>query len=180
MGNTSGRRRFDEYLTLFGFTDEWRNLGIPSDEQIATLLLPELAGDASPQPEQHRWMVFQNFLWENLPLEPEMAHALYTLGENEADPNLGEGIQIEIVALSECPPELVDRAMQSPRKRLARNAAQRRQFENEKKRRETHATTAEPLALPSEPLPISDTSLRDRMKRVNPNFARIYRQRSGE
>ena len=106
-----------------GFTPAWFALGLVTPEQLAAHE-EEWARGEDPHPKHYRWRAFQAFLRARRPLTPSRAQSLYELGAEEADRALGESMMHALVALPECPGEVLELARRSGRAHLVK-AAQR-------------------------------------------------------
>jgi len=103
--------------TILGFTGEWVRLGIVSEEQIFEIWnLFQTSDDKNP--EHYRYGAFRSYLANHRPLDPTTSLALYELGERDPDYSMGGAIMADIVNRSECPQEVLDRAMESGRSHL--------------------------------------------------------------
>ncbi len=108
---------------LFGFTPGWYDLGMV-DRGVIARLKEEWDKGEDPNPEHYRYGVFRDYLAAHRPLPPELAVALWELAES--DTVLRWVIRTEIVRRPECPQPLLDAALASGLKHLARIIERRR------------------------------------------------------
>ena len=106
------------------FTQTWRDLGIVDDEQVAASEFEWEHGD-DKNAEHFRYGAFRRFLDAQRPLSPEMCRALYELGNDDPDEAMGGAIMAKIITLKECPPDIIEDALCSPRPLLKRLAEKR-------------------------------------------------------
>ena len=111
----------DTISNSLGFTQTWRDLGIISNEEIATLENEWKYGN-DKNAEHFRHGAFRRFLAAHKPLPPETSRALYDLGNQDPDTAMGGAIMAAIVILKECPLDIVESALYSPRPDLKRFA----------------------------------------------------------
>ena len=109
--------------TPFGFTPAWYDLGIVDDALLCQLRSEWDKGE-DDNAEHYRNWAFEQFLARHNPLAPELAVALWELAES--DPDLRWVIRTEIVRRPECPESLVEAALASGLKHLARIIERRR------------------------------------------------------
>ena len=105
----------------FGFSAPWYSLGIVTPERLGALEA-EWARGEDRHPEHYRWRAFREFLTERRPLAPEVALALYQLGDAEPDQAMGGSMMRDIVRLPECPASVLDAARHSGRPFLVQAA----------------------------------------------------------
>lgn len=104
-------------VSPFGFTPGWFQLGIVTATVVARFQA-EWDGGEDDNPEHYRYRAFTEFLATRRPLAPELAAALWELAETDTD--LRWVIRTELVRLPECPQSLLDAALASGLKHLAR------------------------------------------------------------
>ncbi|MBN9524475.1 hypothetical protein J0H58_39170 [bacterium] len=110
---------------VLGFAPAWYALGVVTDEFLARARARWEAGE-DPNTEHYRWWAFGEFLAARRPLPPDLAAALYALGEADPEPGMGGAMMAAIVHLPECPPAVLDTAAASGRVHLVRAVARRR------------------------------------------------------
>ncbi len=109
----------------FEFTEPWFTLGIVTPARLAELRAIWDEGE-DRSIEHYRWRAFTAFLDERRPLRAELAAALYRLGERDADHAMGASMMHRIVALPDCPAEVLAAAKRSGRRHLERLVERRR------------------------------------------------------
>lgn len=77
--------------------------------------------------EHYRYGAFCKFLSSHRPLNPGLALALYDLGDDDPDLQMGGAMMNDIVVLPECPTEVWERAKKSGREWLVK-AIRRREL----------------------------------------------------
>jgi len=105
------------YLTLLQFGENWLRWGYLSVESLEALGREFEASD-DKNAEHYRYRAFREFLACRRPLSPEMAEALYRLGDEDPDLSMGGTMMADIVALPECPVSVRERAASSGRPHL--------------------------------------------------------------
>lgn len=106
---------------MLKFTSEWRELGIVSDDVLASLETKWLSGE-DPSTEHYRWKAFVDFMEQHPSLEAEVLHRLYSLGQSDEDSSMGGAMMVEILNRKECPKDLIYLASESSEKFLRRVA----------------------------------------------------------
>jgi hypothetical protein len=109
--------------TPFGFTPAWYDLGIV-DDAVLSRLRAEWDKGEDDNAEHYRNWAFKEFFARQQPLSPELAVALWELAEG--DPDMRWVIRTEVVRRPECPEPLVQAALASGLKHLARIIERRR------------------------------------------------------
>ena len=99
------------------FSDQWFALGIVTAAQVEEFMRIYERGD-DRRPEHYRWRAFIQFLADHRPLSPVLAKALYELGDQDPDTEMGGAIMGRIVRLPECPADVLAAAAASDRKHL--------------------------------------------------------------
>jgi len=105
-------------------TDGWVTLGLVTPAILERLAAEYMTGD-DPHPEHYRWRLFTSFLHTHTPLQPAILHALYDLGHQDADDELGTSIMMRLIELPECPRDLLESASTSDHPALKKKAYQR-------------------------------------------------------
>lgn len=106
-----------DYKTLFQFSDQWFRLGLLTETDLHTLGQSyETSGDRNA--EHYRYKVFQDYLASHRPLSPQMAEALYELGQVDPDMAMGGAMMCDIIGLPECPPDVLEKALASGEQHL--------------------------------------------------------------
>ena len=113
-----------DFAEQLGFTQRWRDLGIIDDVILAELQTVWDAGE-DRHSEHYRYRVFCQFLEKHRPLNPELAIALFELGDSDPDHAMGGSIMARIIRLPERPAALVKTAMHSDREHLVKLANKR-------------------------------------------------------
>ena len=111
-------------FALLGFTARWAELGLVDDALLARFREEWERGD-DHSTEHYRYRAFGDFLAARRPLAPELAMALYELGDSDADHGMGGAMMAVVLHLPECPPDVLNRALASDRPHLVRAARQR-------------------------------------------------------
>ena len=114
-----------EFGRLLGFTPAWSALGVVDDAVLAWQRTEWDKGE-DDNTEHYRYWAFREFLAAHRPLAPELAAALFELGESDPDWAMGGSIMADIVHLPECPPAVLNAAVASGRKHLIRIVERRR------------------------------------------------------
>jgi hypothetical protein len=109
----------------FGFTTQWFSLGIVSEPLLAQIRARWDMGE-DRNPEHYRYCAFKEFLAARRPLAPELVAALFELGATDPDQAMGGAMMADVVRLSECPANVLNAALESGRKHLARLVESRR------------------------------------------------------
>jgi len=109
-------------MNPLGFTPEWIDLGVVTEEQIAEAVAAFEQSD-DKNPEHYRYKAFRDYLAAHRPLPDEMAAALYDLGDRDPDYSMGGAMMGDIVRLKECPIEVLEKAAISERRHLVKLAA---------------------------------------------------------
>ena len=107
----------------FDFTPMWYALGIVDDGMLARLRAKWDQGE-DDNAEHYRYGAFKEFFARQQPLAAELAVALWELADG--DPDLRWVIRTEIVRRPECPEPLVEAALASGLKHLAKIVERRR------------------------------------------------------
>lgn len=110
-------------VSPFGFTPGWFELGIVTAPVLAGLQAVWDRGE-DDNTEHYRYRAFMEFLATQHPLAPELVVALWELAETDTD--LRWVIRTELVRLPECPQSLLEAALASGLKHLARIIARRK------------------------------------------------------
>jgi hypothetical protein len=110
--------------TPFNLSEPWFSLGIMTPERLGRLR-DEWALEEDGNPEHYRWRAFREFLVERSPLQPQVAVALYQLGEQDPDYSMGGAMMDSIIRMPECPDALLEAALRSERKHLVKLASSR-------------------------------------------------------
>lgn len=114
-----------EFARRLGFTPAWYALGVVDDALLARQQAEWDKGE-DHNTEHYRYGAFRAFLAAHRPLSPELAAALFELGAMDPDQMMGGAIMADIVHRPECPPAVLDAALASGRKHLARIVERRR------------------------------------------------------
>ncbi len=109
----------------FQLTEDWFALGVVTPERLAVMRAEWERGE-DPNPEHYRWRAFCDFVASRRPLAPDLAVALYALGERDPDQAMGGSMMDTIVRLPECPEAVLDAALASGRRHLMRLVERRR------------------------------------------------------
>jgi hypothetical protein len=75
--------------------------------------------------EHYRYRAFMQFLAKHRPLNPDLAAALFELGDFDADHTMGGSMMAHIIRLPEWPEPLIRAASASPRTHLVKLANKR-------------------------------------------------------
>jgi hypothetical protein len=117
-----------EFGRLLGFTPEWYTLGIVDDGLLGRMRSRWDSGK-DPNTEHYRYWAFGEFLRAHTPLSPDLALALYELGNKDVDQGMGGAMMANIVYRPDCPESVLEAAARSGRRHLVRavgNRARRR------------------------------------------------------
>jgi hypothetical protein len=114
-----------EFARSLGFTAAWFALGVV-DKALLDRQRAEWDRGEDHNTEHYRYAAFRAFLAAHRPLAPELAAALFELGAADPDWSMGGAMMADIVRLPECPSSVLDAALASGRKHLARIVQQRR------------------------------------------------------
>lgn len=99
-----------------GFNDRWVALGVVTDADIQRIVQEFEASD-DKNTEHYRYGAFKKFFAANQPFSPERVRELYDLADRDPDPGMGGSLLVEIVALPECPDDILDRAASDTKRR---------------------------------------------------------------
>ncbi len=108
-----------ENLCTLGFHPTWIELGLITPDSLEALVREFHTGN-DPHPEHWRFRVFRDYVAANRPLPHDVAEALFDLAET--DPALEAAIKTDLLDFRECPDVLLDRALASGDRHLARTA----------------------------------------------------------
>ena len=108
---------------ILGFTDEWFELGIITEDKLEEFKQQYESGE-DLNSEHYRWRAFAAFVKTRESFDEQTIRRLYRLGETDADSAMGGSMMVEILSLKECPVDLLENAAINNRKFL-RVAAQR-------------------------------------------------------
>src|SRR3989442_1469083 len=97
---------------LLGFTRRWWDLGVIDATSLA-LYRAEWDRGEDRNPEHYRYGAFRAFLAARRPLPPDLAQALFELGDADPDQMMGGAMMADIVRLPECPKPVLDLASSS-------------------------------------------------------------------
>ena len=114
------------------FTNEWRELGIISDDVLASLETKWLSGE-DPNTEHYRWKAFVDFMEQHPSLEHEVLRRVYSLGQFDHDSSMGGAMMVAILNRKECPRDLIYLASESSEKFLRGVADRKIQAFNKQK-----------------------------------------------
>jgi hypothetical protein len=114
-----------EFGTLLGFTPAWYALGVV-DEAFLKRARERWETGEDDNTEHYRYWAFGEFVAARRPLSPELAIALYRLGEADEEPGMGGSMMAAIVWSPQCPEAVLDMAAASGQRHLIRAAERRR------------------------------------------------------
>jgi hypothetical protein len=114
-----------DFAQLLGFTPAWFALGVVDDVVLARQRSEWDKGE-DRNAEHYRYGAFRAFLATRRPLTPELAAALFELGAADPDQSMGGAMMADVVRRPECPPAVLDAALASGHKHLARIVERRR------------------------------------------------------
>ena len=96
------------------FPHTWFAAGVVTDGSAADFA--RYAAAAPHRPDRHwKWAAFRDWCEERERLSAAECRALYALGENEPDVNLGTAMMCRAMYERTCPPDLREAAKQSDR-----------------------------------------------------------------
>lgn len=113
----------DIFRTL-EFTQKWIDLGIIAPEKLVELETEWNKGEDN-NPEHYRWRAFRDFMNSKEYLGAKILRELYDLGKNDADSLMGGVMMVDVLSRKDCPPDLLESALNSEEKFL-RKAASRK------------------------------------------------------
>ena len=104
---------------VLGYTEDWFLLGVIDDLLLEQQRIEWETG-LDTNPEHYRYSSFRRFLAGRRPLTADLAAALFFLGSKDLDLAMGGTIMADIVRLPECPQSVLDAAIDTGRKHLAK------------------------------------------------------------
>src|SRR5262249_40352417 len=113
------------FARLLGFTSSWFEVGVIDDGVLARLQVEWEKGE-DRNPEHYRYRAFREFLTARRPLTPDLAAALFELGNADPDRTMGGSIMADIARLPECPVVVLAAALTSGRTHLVAIVESRR------------------------------------------------------
>jgi hypothetical protein len=113
----------DTFGTL-GFSQEWVDLGIITPGELERLKAEWDAGEDT-NTEHYRWRAFLDFMRSSHSLDADTARALYRLGSQDPEVNVGGAIMAHILRRQDCPKDLLEGAANAEEKFLRKIANER-------------------------------------------------------
>ena len=122
----------DRIFKKLKFTKKWIQLGIVDSDSFIKLKKRYLKGEDTSD-EHYRWAAFTNFVENKKNLPQQLLYEIYDLGKNDPNPAMGRSMKFRIIALDNCPEDLIDLAIQDEYKGLSKHALKIKEKRNEKK-----------------------------------------------
>lgn len=104
------------------FTRKWIDLGIVTPAKLAELEAEWNEG-VDTNSEHYRWRAFRDFMNAERNLDAETLRELYELGKNDSDSAMGGAMMVDILSRRDCPPDLIESALNSEEKFLRKAAS---------------------------------------------------------
>jgi hypothetical protein len=113
----------DDIFKEMGFNHKWIESGIVDFNNFLEIKKQYLRNrEQDSCTEHYRWAAFQSFFRKNHSIDAPIFHVLYNLGQTDIDRAMGYAIMYDVIGHSDCPLEIIEKAIEDNYFPLSRHA----------------------------------------------------------
>lgn len=114
-----------KFAKMLEFSPAWFEIGLVNQE-LLDWAKSEWGKGEDENKEHYRYVAFCRFLESHRPISPEIAIALYRLGDADPEPGMGRAMMVRIIFQPTCPEVVLSEAATSGERQLVRAVERRR------------------------------------------------------